>query len=69
MPGMSDLDVQQRLRARGLGIPTVFVTAHSDDEVAQQVMAAGALAILPKPVDQQTLLRLVQSATGSHDTA
>jgi len=64
MPGMSGLEVQQQLRARGLRIPTVFVTAHADDEVAQHLVAAGAIAILPKPVDQQMLLRLVQGVMG-----
>jgi FixJ family two-component response regulator len=65
MPGMSGLEVQQQLQARGLRIPTVFVTAHAVDEVAQHLMAAGAIEILPKPVDQQMLLRLVQSAMGA----
>lgn len=69
MPGMSGLEVQQQLRARGLRIRTVFVTAHADDEVAQHVVEAGAIAILPKPVDQQMLLRLVHGVIGSHDTA
>ena len=64
MPGMSGLEVTQQLRARGLRIPTVFVTAHADDEVRQHLMAAGAIAILPKPVDQQMLLRLVQQVVG-----
>jgi FixJ family two-component response regulator len=65
MPGMSGLEVQQQLQARGLRIPTVFVTAHAVDEVAQHLMAAGAIEILPKPVDQQMLLRLVQSVMGA----
>lgn len=65
MPGMSGLEVQQQLQARGLRIPTVFVTAHAVDEVAQHLMAAGAIEILPKPVDQQMLLRLVQSVMGT----
>ena len=64
MPGMSGLEVKQQLGARGLRIPTVFVTAHADDEVAQHLVAAGAIAILPKPVDQQMLLRLVQGVVG-----
>lgn len=64
MPGMSGLEVKHELGARGLGIPTVFVTAHADDEVEQHLMAAGAIAILPKPVDQQLLLRLVQRVVG-----
>jgi FixJ family two-component response regulator len=65
MPGMSGLEVQQQLQARGLRIPTVFVTAHAVDEVAQYLMAAGSIEILPKPVDQQMLLRLVQSVMGT----
>ena len=65
MPGMSGLEVQQQLQARGLRIPTVFVTAHAVDELAQHLMAAGAIEILPKPVDQQMLLRVVQSVMGT----
>jgi len=64
MPGMSGLELKQQLRARGLRIPTVFVTAHAGAEVRQHLEAAGAIAILPKPVDQQMLLRLVQSVVG-----
>ena len=64
MPEMSGLELKQQLRARGLQIPTVFVTAHADDEVEQHLLAAGAIAILPKPVDQQMLLRLVQGVVG-----
>jgi len=64
MPGMSGLEVQQQLLARGLRIPTVFVTAHADDKVTQHLVSAGAIAILPKPVDQQMLLRLVQQVMG-----
>src|SRR6266576_2532960 len=33
MPGMNGLEVKQQLGTRGLRIPTVFVTAHADDEV------------------------------------
>jgi FixJ family two-component response regulator len=64
MPGMSGLEVKQQLEVRGLGIPTVFVTAHADDGVEQHLFAAGAIAILRKPLDQQTLLRLVQGVVG-----
>src|SRR5262249_37626498 len=44
MPGMSGLELKQQLRPRGLQIPTVFVTAHADDEVEQHLLAAGAVA-------------------------
>src|SRR5262249_9376266 len=64
MPGMGGLELQRHLAARGLRIPTVFITAHADDEVRQHLVATGAIAILPKPVDQQVLLRLVRGAVG-----
>jgi FixJ family two-component response regulator len=53
MPGMSGLEVTQQLATRGLRIPTVFATAHADDEVKQHLVAAGAIAILPRPVDSE----------------
>ena len=64
MPGMSGLEVKQQLEARGLRIPTVFVTADADDEVTQHLEATGAIAIVPKPVDQQKLLRLTRGVVG-----
>jgi FixJ family two-component response regulator len=64
MPGMSGLEVKQQLRARGVQIPTLFVTAHADDDVKEHLLAAGAIAILPKPVDHQRLLGVVQGVVG-----
>jgi DNA-binding NarL/FixJ family response regulator len=64
MPGMHGFEVKQQLRARGLRIPTVFVTADADDEVTQHLEATGAIAIVPKPVDQQKLLRLTRGVVG-----
>src|SRR5262249_9637901 len=63
MPGMNGLEVKRESAARGLRIPTVFVTAHTGD-VEQYLVTADAIAIIRKPVDQQMLLRLVRSAVG-----
>jgi len=62
MPEMSGLEVQQQLAARGLQIPIVFVTAHRDEHLGQRASAAGALAVLRKPVDDEELVRLVREA-------
>jgi two-component system response regulator FixJ len=64
MPEMDGLEVQQQLAARGLQIPIVFVTAHGDDHFGRRAAAAGALAVLRKPVDQEELLRSVREALG-----
>src|SRR5215472_569533 len=63
MPEMSGLEVQEQLAARGLQIPIVFVTAHGDEQLGQP-SAAGALAVLRKPVDHDELVRLVREALG-----
>ena len=64
MPGMSGLEVQQQLAARGLPIPIVFLTAHRDDYLGQRAFAARALAVLRKPVDHEELVRLLREALG-----
>ncbi len=64
MPEMSGLEVQQQLAARGLQIPIVFVTARRDDQIGQRAAAAGALAVLRKPIDHEELVRLVWEVLG-----
>jgi CheY-like chemotaxis protein len=64
MPEMNGLEVQEQLAARGLQMPIVFVTAHRDDYLGQRASAAGALAVLRKPVDHDELVRLVREALG-----
>jgi CheY-like chemotaxis protein len=64
MPGMSGLEVQEQLTARGLQTPIVFVTAHRNEQLGQRAAAAGALAVLRKPVDHDELVRLVREALG-----
>jgi len=61
MPGMTGLQLQQRLTDDGLAIPTIFVTAYSDESARHQALEAGASAFLPKPFDPDGLLQSVQS--------
>jgi FixJ family two-component response regulator len=64
LPGMSGLELHLQLQASGLGIPTIFVTAESnnDEGLRAQIERAGATAVLPKPCDSEELTRLVQAA-------
>jgi FixJ family two-component response regulator len=64
LPGMSGLEVQHQLAARGLQISIVVVTANRDDRVGQRAAAAGALAVLRKPVNHEELIRSVREALG-----
>ena len=62
MPGMDGLQLQRHLRAGGVLVPTIFLTAHGDDRARTQALAGGATAFLPKPFDADVLLNAVTSA-------
>jgi FixJ family two-component response regulator len=61
MPGVSGLDFQKQLIARGTPKPTVFLTGHGDIPMTVQAMKAGAVDFLTKPVRDQTLLDAVMT--------
>lgn len=62
MPGMSGLELQARLNAEHCPIPTIFITAHGDEEMRFQALRAGAVEFLPKPFDDEVLLESVRAA-------
>ena len=62
MPGMSGLDLQARLNAERCQIPTIFITAHGDQEMRLQAMRAGAVEFLSKPFDDELLVESVRAA-------
>src|SRR4249919_1592042 len=62
MPGLSGLDIQDRLIARGHSIPIIFITAYSDEHVRTRAMKAGAIAFLTKPVNADHLLGYLDKA-------
>ena len=62
MPGLSGIDLQDRLIARGHRIPIIFITAYSDENVRIRAMKAGALAFLIKPIDPHQLVDHLEKA-------
>jgi len=62
MPGMSGLELQARMNAENCRIPTIFITAHGDEEMRFQAMRAGAVEFLQKPFDDCVLVEFVQAA-------
>jgi FixJ family two-component response regulator len=65
MPGMSGIEMFQRLLALGPVPPTVFMTAFPTDALRAQVLASGALALLEKPLDVATLEHHLTRALGT----
>lgn len=59
MPGLSGLDVQARLRAMGIDIPAIFITASDDFSLEEAVRKAHGVALLRKPFSRKELLATV----------
>jgi FixJ family two-component response regulator len=62
MPRVSGLDVLNRLRQSGVGIPTIILTAHQDAACREACLNAGAIACLHKPVSAHVLLHEIKQA-------
>jgi FixJ family two-component response regulator len=62
LPGISGIELQQRLAADGQSIPIIIITAQGDDKTQDEAVAAGAIAFLKKPVREEVLLAALESA-------
>lgn len=65
LPGMSGLDVQREVRARGGIVPFVVITAHGDVPQAVAAMRQGAVDFIEKPFSRQQLLDRIREALAS----
>jgi FixJ family two-component response regulator len=65
MPGISGLELQQRLILKRSAIPLILVTGHGDIPMAVNAMKSGAFGFLTKPYKDQELLDLVHAAMAS----
>jgi FixJ family two-component response regulator len=69
MPGLSGLDLQEKMNEANIQIPIVFITGHGDIPMSVRAMKGGAQEFLTKPVRGQDLLDAVQKALASEDGA
>lgn len=62
MPGLSGIDLQSVLIARGDRTPLIFVTAVAEENFRKRALDAGAIAFLKKPFDEEHLIAHIQTA-------
>jgi RNA polymerase sigma factor (sigma-70 family) len=62
MPGMSGLELQERLSAQRIRVPIIFITGHGDVQMAVRAVQAGAFDFIEKPFNDQDLLDRIQRA-------
>ena len=62
MPGLSGLELQQRLNEERSEIPIIFITGHGDVPMAVTAMKSGAVDFLQKPFRDQDLIDRIHKA-------
>ena len=56
LPGLSGLELQQRLHQRNEELPVIIITGHGDIDMAVRALKAGAFDFIEKPFDDRRLL-------------
>jgi len=60
MPGMTGLELQDRLTETHSPLPLAFITGHGDVPMAVDSMKKGAMDFIQKPFNEEKLLALVE---------
>ena len=60
MPGLSGIDLQDHLAARGHCIPIIFMTGYPDGNVRARAMKAGAVCFLNKPLSEDHFIGCIE---------
>lgn len=60
--GMSGIQLLRHVAVLGITLPAILITAFADEHVRTEAFAAGALAVMSKPVVMDALLASVGSA-------
>jgi len=67
MPGMTGLELHDRLVGSGKTIPTILITAFPNDRDRTRALQAGVVCYLTKPFNDEDLLTCVRSALESRE--
>ncbi len=62
MPGMSGMELQEKLVERRALVPIIIITGHGDVPMAVEAMEAGAMDFIQKPFRDQDLIDRINQA-------
>jgi FixJ family two-component response regulator len=62
MPGMTGLEVQERMNRTGIDLPVIFITAHEEQGIEEHALRDGAAGFLRKPFSDEVLVGLIRNA-------
>jgi FixJ family two-component response regulator len=61
MPGMSGLELYERLTDMQSTLPVIFITGHGDVPMAVAALKKGAVDFIEKPFNDKDMLRLIET--------
>ena len=62
MPGMSGIELQEKLAGEGIHLPIIMITGHGDVPISVRAMKQGAIDFLEKPYHPHILLDSIREA-------
>ncbi len=63
MPGLSGVEALRAIKAVAPQMQVILMTAFSNKQTVEEAEGLGALAVLPKPLDMERVLILLEGAT------
>jgi len=63
MPGIDGVETFRRIRRHQEGVGVILMSAYSTESLKEVALEEGAIAFLPKPLDLQKVVALVEEAT------
>ena len=67
MPGLSGVELQERLITNGYCLPIIFVTAYPDEKLRGRLLRGGAIGYLSKPFNEDRLIECLGTALKNCD--
>lgn len=62
MPGLSGIELKQRLTADGCAAPVIMITARGEEGLKERAFASGAMCVLKKPFAAEALIDCLERA-------
>lgn len=62
MPGLSGIELKERLTADGCAAPVIMITARAEAGLQERAFASGALCVLKKPFAAEALIDCLERA-------
>ena len=59
----SGIDLRHRLKAAGISLPVIYITANDDPAVRMAALESGCLAYLTKPFSAKSLIEPIEKAS------